>query len=163
MPRVSKTKPVEIERPKGPFVVIGIITLGLLATGSTILWAQYDDGQIDVSATIAQSRANAEGGEGGGGNTAPTAPSQEFTKMTNGGLQAQAGGAPEPQPVPEQTATDTASSTGTTTEDGTNGEETSEMGGQGEGGQADSVSGGEEATTTESVSTEGDAVPSQNQ
>ncbi len=118
MPRIAKTKPVEVERPQGPFVVIGIIVVGLLATGGTILWAQYDDGQIDVTAAITQSRTDAiNNGEEGSGDI-PPAPAPEYTKMPNGGLQAQTGNVPQP-PSPEPVATENASSTGTTTEDGT--------------------------------------------
>lgn len=119
MPRAVKARPVEVERKKAPLYIIGVLFLGVLITGGTILWAKSDTGQIDVSATIANSRVSS--GEAGVGDNAPPLPEQAreaYTSLPNGGLQAQGGtvAAPAPEPEPALTASTTASSTEQTTE-----------------------------------------------
>lgn len=128
MPRKAVSKPVEVDRSPRSYGVFGLIALGLLIVGGTILWARSDAGMIDVTATIANSQANRSTEAGVDDNTLPPQAPPEYASKPNGGLQAQGGEVsrpPEPEPVPVDTGTSTASTTddGADTEDGTGEEE----------------------------------------
>lgn len=110
MPRRAATprKSVELDRPRIPVVAVVLVLLGLGATGGAIMWGTSDSGQINVSATIANSQQTT-GNEEGAPRPTPT-PTEVHRTMPNGGLVAQSGDtprAPEPIPAPTEEATTT--------------------------------------------------------
>jgi hypothetical protein len=111
MPRRAETtqRAVELDRSRTPFVVAAFVFLGLAATAGAIFWGTSDAGQINVSATIANSQQ--VGNEGETGNAVPT-PNEQQRLMPNGGLVAQDGNStPAPTPEPTPAPTDAASTT----------------------------------------------------
>ncbi len=117
MPRkASSPQPVELDRGKAPFVALGVVLAGLLIVGGTILWAKSDTGQIDVSATIANS--NFESARDGNGDNTPALEqaTNEHSMMPNGGLAPQGGDVPRP-PEPAPTSIEEATSTASTTDE----------------------------------------------
>ncbi len=119
MPRKGAPKAVEIDRPKTPFVIGGVLFLGFLITGGTIMWAKSDSGAINVSATIANSQFNADAGADG--TEMIQIATEEHIALPNGGLRAQGDDSPL-APTPEPPSVEGASTTATTTADGTDSE-----------------------------------------
>jgi hypothetical protein len=126
MPRRADTpqRSVELERSKAPLVLAALIVFGLAATAGAIMWGTSDAGQINVSATIANSQSR--GAEGETGLPVETATEAQRT-LPNGGLVPQDGTNPAPSPEPApvaESASTTVSTTSSTTVD-TQEEETS--------------------------------------
>lgn len=126
MPRRTRTIAEQGERieKRGNAALFGaLFTLGIITTVGVVVWGQSDRGQIDVSATIANSgNTTSEGGD-----VATPPPTESFQNMPNGGLVPQSGDGTLPTPVPETeggTQPTTTEEIGTTTP-----EEVSEDGG----------------------------------
>jgi hypothetical protein len=115
MPRKVAAKPVELDRSRTPIFIAAFLVVGIGITAGTIMWGSAQSGQIDVSATIANSQY---GDKGSAEGDAPviSAPAQEYIEMVNGGL-VPAQSTDNPAPQPEPTPSDNASSTATSTED----------------------------------------------
>lgn len=113
MPRKAVSpKAVELERTRVPFVLVAVVLLGIGVTFGAITWGRSDAGQIDVSATIANSQYVSDA------STDTTmkplgVSNQDFIDMPNGGLVA-SDSKELPPPPPEEVQ---ASSTATTTEE----------------------------------------------
>ncbi len=96
-------------------VMISVFLLiGIIATTGFVMWGRSDVGQIDVSATIANSGLT----ESQNGNAPVMAQpaSAVFQNMPNGGLVPQSEDA-KPAPTPEPEATTTDETTASTTEE----------------------------------------------
>lgn len=116
MPRKVATpkKAVELDRSRTPIMLAVVLMLGIGVTTGAVMWGRSDAGQIDVSATIANSQYISDNTADGSQSPIGIA-AQEFVDMPNGGLVASPEGeAPvPPPPVPDAVA----SSTSTTTEE----------------------------------------------
>lgn len=142
MPRkaVAPKKAVEIERQRMPIMLAVILIVGIGLTAGAVMWGRSDNGQIDVSATIANSQFISDNAADSTASPVGIA-AQEFVDMPNGGLVASGiEETPPSQPVAEEV---NASSTATTTtesieteptEEETVGEPTSPVVPEGEGG-----------------------------
>jgi hypothetical protein len=102
------------QKRKGKIFAVLALFVGICTTIGVIVWGTTDTGQIDVSATIAQSVS--QGGENGA--RIQQAPSQVFQNMPNGGLVPQEGSQEQP-PVPETQSASTTEDTASSTENGT--------------------------------------------
>ena len=107
-------KAVELDRSRAPVMLAVVLMLGIGVTTGAVMWGRSDAGQIDVSATIANSQYISDNAADGSQSPIGIA-AQEFVDMPNGGLVASPEGeAPVPSsPVPDAAA----SSTSTTTEE----------------------------------------------
>ncbi len=125
MPRKAATpkKAVELDRSRMPIMLAVVLMLGIGLTMGAIVWGRSDDGQIDVSATIANSQYVSD--NAADSNATPVGvSSQEYIDMPNGGLIAAGGSEPPPPEPPVEEIN--ASSTATTTEDSVGPEATEE-------------------------------------
>jgi hypothetical protein len=133
MPRkaAASQKAVELDRsPRTPIMLAIIVMLGIGLTMGAIGWGRSDTGQIDVSATIANSQYVSD--NAADSNLPPIAvATQQFIDMPNGGLVASpVGENPAPQtPTEEVTVEDTT----TTGEEGEGAVEPESTEGDGEG------------------------------
>jgi hypothetical protein len=124
MPRATRTKKVEetsVVRPQKGLLALGVVLLvGVAASAGAFVWGTSDAGQIDVSATIANSNYNSEVAATGQGEAVPVPVSNALAEMPNGGLAPQD---PNTAPTPIPETTDMSTTTGTTTEGGVEGSE----------------------------------------
>ncbi len=109
MPRrvVTPKKPIELVRSRTPLILAGLLVVGLGITAGAIAWGRSDSGEINVAATINNSRErDAESGE-----TVQQAATAEHSSLPNGGLVAAEGDAPQPPtPVVEEPVSTTTES-----------------------------------------------------
>ena len=109
--RAIEKKAVELDRRRAPFMLIGVIFVGSALTVGAVMWGRSDTGEINVSATIANSQYVTDNNANENAPLIGTA-AQEYVDQPNGGLVPTTNtDAPAPPP-----AVGEASTTATTTE-----------------------------------------------